>query len=411
MARMSGIIGRVMLLAATAGASCRDLAQAPNPPPIVGESAFRTFLLDHEFNVDYGAGFARPTVLFEGPSSISVVYGDFDQGTVKYAGCASSCGDTTSWHLGVVDSSGYDPTTVLTTTGLHTIYSRAVNTTLKLEYTYCPGGCMVSRHWSRVPIDTASYPVSAALASDPSGGLHVVYGDFLGYRVRYAECPGDCLSPGNWGTIDLAQIRTPLATITGEKNAAIAVDAAGAIHVAYSLPVEGLLRYAVCTTACTDSGFWISTDIDFAATIGTVAMTLDSAGAVNVVYIAGPSLDGRWSLRLARCSSGCDHATAWNKSTVSTDAAYQRQQDVAITSGPAGTLHLAFLLAPDSASFYESRDIAYATCTTACADSTHWQRLLLGLSRAQAVAVAVDPGGRPSLSAVSWGSFWFSARK
>src|SRR5512142_3301902 len=146
MARMSGNIGRVMLLAATAGTGCRDLAQAPNPPPIVGESAFRTFLLDHEFNVDYGAGFARPTVLFEGPSSISIVYGDFDQGTVKYAGCASSCGDTTSWHLGVVDSSGYDPTTVLTTTGLHTVYSRAVNTTLKLEYTYCPGGCMVSRH-------------------------------------------------------------------------------------------------------------------------------------------------------------------------------------------------------------------------------------------------------------------------
>lgn len=397
------------LVAAAMVVGCSD------PGGIVTGSPFVTVLVDHESNVDYGAGFATPTVIPGASDKIDVVYGDFEQGTVKQAVCTSSCGDSASWTAVVIDSNGHDPSAARTASGLHAVYLRdATFPTQPLRYASCAGACPPGSSWSGTAVDSMSYAVSPALAADPSDGLHVVYGDYVGKRVRYAECLVNCLASASWASIDLRQLQAPLAVNSGEKQTAIAV-AAGMIHVVYAAHLDGLVRYLSCTAACMNSASWQEVTIDSGQTFGTVSLALDAAGVLHLAYIAGPprpvpNNGERWTVRYAACAAACTTRAGWTHGDLTTDAAWTGDQGVALSADASGILHLAYLLSQNATTSW-SRDVAYAVCTVACTDSTHWLRALVGRNGAQAVGLAVNASNEPGLTEVASGSFWFTALK
>ena len=382
------------------------LAGCLDPGSAAPGSPFVTALVDHELNVDYGAGFATPTVIPGASGKMDVVYGDFERGSVKQAECASVCGDSASWTAVIVDQNGFDPSATRTASGLHAVYLRdSTPPTHPLRYASCAGACSPGTSWSGVTVDSTSYAISPALDADPSGGLHVVYGDLVGKRVRYAECLGNCLASASWSSTDLGQLQNSIAVNSGEKQTAIAATA-GTIHVVYAAPVDGLVRYLSCPAACTNPASWQQVTIDSGQTFGTVSLALDATAGLHLAYIAGPPghVPGvGWTVRYASCTISCATPAAWTRGDLSTGAAWTGDQGVALSAGGGG-LHLAFSRSVDA-------DVVYAVCTATCADSTHWQRSLLGRSGAQAVGLAVQASDQPSLTVVTGGSFWYAMLK
>jgi hypothetical protein len=89
----------------------------------------------------------------------------------------------------------------------------------------------------------------------------------------------------------------------------IAQDGAGRVHLAYSQEGAGMLRYATCAASCFDDASWNRTTVDAAAHSGLDnSIVADGVGGLHIAYQV---YDGQGDLRYAACTTGCTQAGSW----------------------------------------------------------------------------------------------------
>src|SRR5258708_15825672 len=134
---VGGALGRLVV-------ACRDVRQAPPRPAPPVPGPFAVLRVDR-----VGPPIMEPASFSDAAGSLHLLYGAWAVGAVRYAGCATNCDLSRSWHIGEVDSSflgigdGGQVAAGLTTTGIHLLYqSPAANGHNPfLSYGWCPRGC------------------------------------------------------------------------------------------------------------------------------------------------------------------------------------------------------------------------------------------------------------------------------
>ncbi|MGB2340986.1 MAG: putative Ig domain-containing protein, partial [Candidatus Poseidoniaceae archaeon] len=130
--------------------------------------------------------------------------------------------------------------------------------------------------------------------------------------------------------------------------ASIAIDSDGFKHVSYLDATTHDLKYA------TDkSGVWNMTSVDTPDTTGYYSsIAIDSDGAVHISYY---SSSNGGDLKYATCSSGCTNASNWNNVTVDTTGNVGWYTSIAIDSNDA--VHVSY-------QDHSNGDLKYATCSS-----------------------------------------------
>src|SRR5258708_15269960 len=118
----------------------------------------------------------EPASFSDAAGSLHLLYGAWAVGAVRYAGCATNCDLSRSWHIGEVDSSflgigdGGQVAAGLTTTGIHLLYQSAVanGQNAFLSYGWCPGACYLKTSWLTAVVHT----MAGVPAADGNGGAN-----------------------------------------------------------------------------------------------------------------------------------------------------------------------------------------------------------------------------------------------
>jgi len=181
------------------------------------------------------------------------------------------------------------------------------------------GGALPAAHsWTFTTRPIAHFPLASgtsyfgklSLARDSTGGLHAVYADSVNGDFFYSECASGCALAANWSaplTLDLGNVGS---------SSAIATDPTGRVHVVYRSDRLQTLQYATCLTACTVLTSWAFATADNSSSLiginPSIYVTPD--GIVNATYYDGINL----FLRFARCVTLCNLDTSWETGTPDT---------------------------------------------------------------------------------------------
>ncbi|HEY6853776.1 MAG TPA: hypothetical protein VI139_05985 [Gemmatimonadales bacterium] len=375
--------------------ACRDVPQAPNPPAPPEPPAFAIAHVDHVNPLSDCCGLiAEPNLFVDGAGSVHLLYGAWDVGAVRYAGCAAACNAAGSWRIGEVDSSflgigdGGQMAAALTSSGIHLLYQSATanGQTALLSYGWCPGACYLKAAWQTRVIDTMAdvlaEPGGASAVLDAAGVLHAVYEAPSG--LRYAECSLDCSNQGSWRFATLDAPGT-LATAT-----AIAVGGDGRVHVLYPQLRRGdTLSYATCASACSDSANWQLSGV-FWAPAGAVRLPTSLSLAVgpdnrlHALYVATQNLSNTAVLTYLSCAVNCASSSAWQNLVLDTT-----RSGASIAIGADGAAHVA----------YVNHGVRYARCDSACLSPGAWTRQPVDSTLgAWSLAIALDANGKPVIA-------------
>ena len=177
-------------------------------------------------------------------------------------------------------------------------------------------GSRVNDAWSIANVPGVSSGREPALALDVSGRSHLAFTDSASHSLVYVSDAG-----GAWNTVTLESNAT---SIFG--SVALAVDAAGAVHISYQDydSSGGDLKYATNKT-----GSWVSAVIDGAAG-GNVGLessiAVDASGVVHISYLDAASsrlkyannVGGTWrTYEIDYASVG---ASGWGDTSIAVDA-------------------------------------------------------------------------------------------
>lgn len=319
---------------------------------------------------------------------------------VILAACLHNEGPSTSGPLfatTTIDSTvGIATTTSLVVDGsqhVHVLYSQGGISTLR--YATCAGSCAQGTSWQHVTVDTtANSGLSSSLIID-AGTLHATYQVFNGQGdLRYAACAATCLQATSWQwtTIDT----------TGDTghDAALASDGAGQLHVTYierGNGGRGHLKYAFCATGCTTATAWQVIVLDSATYLfaSPRALAVDGNGRLHIVYQKSDS-PGTAPLYYARCDTGCANPASWHTALVDSTPLFDAVPVVALD--PEGH---------PRAGYWDHLNsqvaISFAACDTQCTTPDTWHILPLqtieqGSSDLQQHSLVVDQAGRPHVS-------------
>jgi hypothetical protein len=269
--------------------------------------------------VDTEVGAATQTSLaIDGTGGVHVAYSQDGTSTLRYATCASQCSDAAGWAHTTVDTtsnSGFFNSIAAAGGSLHVVY-QLYNGQGDLRYAVCAATCLQTSSWQVTTVDSAGNTGhDASLAVGGAGDLHVTYLEAVPvagglWRLKYAACSTACTTPGNWSTAVLDS-----AVFIDATSRSLALDASGRLHLAYqkSDTLTGLkpVVYATCASACTSAASWQHADVDndsFDHAAPVVA--LDVTGAPSVAYWGkvGPST----AIEYARCNGVCTTTIGWD---------------------------------------------------------------------------------------------------
>ena len=381
--------------------ACRDVPQAPTQPPPPEAEPFAVLHVDHVRPLSDCCGLiAQPTLFADAAGSLHLLYGAWDVGAVRYAGCATDCALAPSWRVGEVDSSFYgvgdggQVTAGLTSSGIHLLYQSTVanGQIAFLSYGWCPGSCYLKASWQRGVVDTMA-PITAAGSGgasavvDPAGGIHALY--LARDGVRYAACPAVCTNAANWQRATLDSANSPAT--------ALALAGDGRLHALYFR--SGNLWYATCATACGDSTNWQRGAIAPPPTCchlnSWTALAIGSDNRLHALFSATTDTSWRIStLTYATCTASCTSAGNWRSLTVDSTASLG-----AIALGADGAVHL--MLGRTTGVF--DGTIEYARCDTACLSLAAWTRTSVdSTKRALSLTLALTLTGKPMIGVATF---------
>jgi hypothetical protein len=276
---------------------------------------------------------------------------------------------------------------------VHVLYSQDGVSTLR--YATCAGSCAQSTSWQRVTVDTAANSGLASSLVIDAGGLHATYQVFNGQGdLRYATCGGTCLQATSWQVATIDSIGD-----TGH-DASLAADASGQLHVTYierGTGGRGRLKYAFCGAACTTATNWQVAVIDSATYLfaSARAFAVHGSGRRHLVYQKSDTL-GVAPLYYAFCDTGCASAANWQTALVDPTPLFDAAPVLALDSD--GHPRTGYWDRVNSQVV-----ITYATCDTQCATPNAWHILPLqsieqGSSDLLQHSLVIDAAGRPHMS-------------
>lgn len=275
---------------------------------------------------------------------------------------------------------------------VHVLYSGGST----LRYATCGGLCAQATSWQHVTVDTTTNSgLSSSLIIDPSG-LHATY-QVLGslhWALRYASCATSCVLATSWQLTTIDSAGFP-------GDASLAVDGSGVLHVTYVDQVGGvsraLLKYAICSTACSTATNWQITVLDSAIHVSSSsrALAIDGASRQHLVYQRADSASAV-SLYYSRCDTGCGSATNWQSTQIDPSPLFDASPVIALD--PNGHPRSAYWGSPGGTS-----TITYASCDTQCTTPNAWRILPIqviesGSSDLLQHSLVIDATGSPHMS-------------
>jgi hypothetical protein len=387
-----------VIVVAFAVVACHDVPQAPTLPTPPASGPFAVLHVDHVIPLSDCCGLIAGTTLFSDDArSLHLLYGAWDVGAVRYAGCATNCDVLRSWRIGEVDSSFYgigdggQVAAGLTPTGIHLLYQSNVGgngQTASLSYGWCPGACYLKSSWSRAVVDTmvnvAPFGGGVSAVVDPVGGIHALYLAPTG--VRYAECPASCTTVSNWQGATLDSAALPAT--------ALALGADGRLHALYFHYPS--LWYATCAAACGSSASWqrgaIATRQACCHLNGWATIAIGSDNRVHAFF--STTSDTSWrvgALTYITCTASCTSAVSWQSAILDSSASL-----AAIALDPAGTIHAAWGGNPNGG-------VEYARCESACLSPASWSRTPVdSTTRAESLTLALSGTSKPVIAYASF---------
>jgi hypothetical protein len=342
--------------------------------------------------VDTAVGATTQTSLaVDGTGGLHAAYSQEDPSTLRYATCATTCAEDASWAHTTIDTtsnSGFSNSIVVGAGGLHVVY-QVYNGQGDIRYATCAATCLQTSSWQTVTIDSAGNTGhDAALAIEPAGQLHVTYLESVPvagglWRLKYATCSATCTNPASWTSVVLDS-----AVFLDASTRALAVDANGRLHLAYqkSDTVASVkpIVYSTCASSCTNTANWQFAQIeedprDHAAPV----VALDVLGVPSVAYWgkAGPSA----TIVYARCNGVCTTTIGWDVLPIQViDASTSDLDQHSLVIDAAGRPQMSF----------QHGGLAYAGCISSCTVPGAWLEFLIDPGVAgPGSSVAGLPGG------------------
>ncbi len=264
------------------------------------------------------------------------------------------------------------------------------------------------------PIDTGTFltrdpqTVSADVAVDAAGGIHVAYAGYVGYGSLspgyYGYCAGgaDCADPANWKLVTFG---------AGEDyivKAELVLTAAGQPRLLLYNEENGrTYTYAACDTGCTDPNNWSTADVaevqwhvdldTFEYSYHTFA--LDPQGRPRFIYEDhyGSIHNG---LYYVTCDAECTDARNWSEWNISLGPDYDgdRVQSPDLKFTAQGQPRILAQLYTVDENYPEG--VYYITCDTDCDQRESWQHTRI-LDRGNGHAswtLALDANDRPRVA-------------
>ncbi len=366
--------------------ACRDVPQAPTLPTPPAPGPFAVLRVDR-----VGPPIMEPASFSDAAGSLHLLYGAWAVGAVRYAGCATNCDLSRSWHIGEVDSSflgigdGGQVAAGLTTTGIHLLYQSAVanGQNAFLSYGWCPGACYLKTSWLTAVVDTmADVPATyenggASAVVDPAGGIRAFYLAPAG--VRYAECSTSCANSGNWQRATLAS--------ASSSATAIALGADGRVHGLFFR--RDSLWYATCAAACGNAANWQLASILTAPPSccyldGLASLVVGSDNRLHALASVA-SFPRLHALTYLTCTASCTSAAAWQSVTLDSLG------KGVLALGPDGALHMAFGRTNGA--------LTYARCDSSCLSAGAWKRMTVDSpTSVNGVALTLGATGKPTIA-------------
>ncbi len=387
MKHVSMVLAVSLLLVA---GGCEDVEQASTSTTPPAPKAV-TLTLDTltGSGLDVGGMWTGVTMLAAPDHSVHVVALDQYNGVLHYAGCANACDDPAHWFKGIGDagepSAFASASSALTPAGVQAVFAVWVGNSSGIRYAHCPGACNFTLNWVATNLFVGQGSIggraeihSTPLASDPGGGLHLLFLDDQDGALYYATCASACDNQANWQQvrIDSTYARFPLPSAR-----LITVAPGGGVHTIYAK--DSVLVHTSCAAACTSAGNWRSEVLPGTAVSGWVeglSVAFAPDGRLHLAYV-----DDGGHPTYATCAAPCTSPGGWSAVTLPVSAG-----DVSIATGPQGRLYLASAGAT----------VALSRCDGGCTSAGSWQTTTADSMPDAAVAfgyghvsVAVDSAG------------------
>jgi hypothetical protein len=174
---------------------------------------------------------------------------------LKYATCAANCTNPANWEMLGIESNawaGEFASLAVDASGVRHI-SYFNHSTYDLKYARCASNCGNSAGWSRVTVDQGSGTSAAtgtytSLAVGSDGKVHVSYYDQSAKKLKYATCAGNCLQAASWSRQYVDGGCPPvIGTCTNVGGYTSLKLGGGKVHISYYNFTSGNLKYAELT--------------------------------------------------------------------------------------------------------------------------------------------------------------------
>ena len=241
------------------------------------------------------------------------VVAETEFGSLHYGGCVQNCQDPARWLVGTVDSGRYrglgeNASSIRTTGGIVVAYEDQQTSTPYVKVGTCGGACYYKTNWQFGDVRTGllgslNGTHSRVLASDPNGGLNLLYHDRNFGNLYYAHCPNSCTDSASWKSvlIDSADFLFD--------DVAIAVGPTGKVHVLAEGDSTNALTYFTCDTGCTSLASWSSLVLTTGYVGATPTIVERANGTIDVSY---GSPHTSVPIGFATCPSACLSLANWS---------------------------------------------------------------------------------------------------
>src|SRR3989344_1955157 len=208
----------------------------------------------------------------------------------------------------------------------------------------------------------------------------IAYYDESNKDLKYAQCSSNCTNASNWDIVAVDSTND-----VGEYTSLVFQNGSPRISYHYKDSLD--LRYAQCSADCALSTNWTTITIDSGGDTGQFTSIGADGTKVGIAYYNLSNKD----LKYAQCSSNCTVSSNWSNTVV--DA-----------SGETGTYaSLAFSSGNPRISYYDesNKDLKYAQCNTSCTSgSSAWAKVAVDAPATTGLhtSMAIDSSGNPRIS-------------
>ncbi len=272
------------------------------------------------FFLDLSSNFVEPSIATDADGGVHVAYRAYTsvdgKYPVRYAYCASRCGEADSWiafDIGLSGIGGAFPSLALDAAGRpHVAWFRSddwLGSDGAFWLARCEAGCSQPASWTAgeaFQTEALSPEGDRYFGIDPGGSAVIVHRGAS--TALFASCTQGCTDAAGWRQTDLS--------IRRGYNFAVAFAGPGKPRFAFTS--EGDLYYFECGGNCGDASSWSGGGLFGIGSGGRFDLRTDRSGRPRIALYEGYLADAPQNEKTyyAWCDSGCSAASAWSSALV-----------------------------------------------------------------------------------------------